>query len=62
VLDQFELLRPHLEQVAHERGEELLNAHRRVRAAAQIRGVRYRVEPQLPVDVLGVYMYLPKGI
>ncbi len=62
VLDQFELLRPHLEQVARERGEELLNAHRRVRAAAQIRGVRYRVEPQLPVDVLGVYMYLPKGI
>ena len=43
-----------------ERGEDLLNAHRRVRAAAQIRGVRYRVEPQLPVDVLGVYMYLPK--
>jgi superfamily II DNA or RNA helicase len=62
VLDQFELLRPHLEQVAHERGEELLNAHRRVRAAAQVRGVRYRVEPQLPMDVLGVYMYLPKGI
>ena len=30
VLDQFDLLRPHLEQVAHERGEELLNAHRRV--------------------------------
>ncbi|HEY6407557.1 MAG TPA: helicase-related protein, partial [Ktedonobacteraceae bacterium] len=60
VLDQFELLRPHLELVAHERGGELLNAHRRVRSAAQVRGVRYRVEPQLPVDVLGVYMYLPK--
>jgi hypothetical protein len=25
-----------------------------------MRGVRYRVEPQLPLDVLGVYMYLPK--
>jgi hypothetical protein len=60
VLDQFELLRPHLEQVAHERGEELLNAHRRVRTASQMRGVRYHVEPQLPIDVLGVYMYLPK--
>jgi len=60
VLDQFELLQPHLEQVARERGEELLNAHRRVRSAAQMRGVRYRVEPQLPLDVLGVYMYLPK--
>ncbi len=60
VLDQFDLLRPHLEQVAHERGEELLNAHKRVRTASQTRGVRYRVEPQLPVDVLGVYMYLPK--
>ncbi len=32
---------------------------RRVRAAAQQRGVRYGVEPQLPLDVLGIYIYLP---
>jgi superfamily II DNA or RNA helicase len=59
VIDQFDVLQPHLEQVARERGEELLAAHRRVRAAAQQRGVRYRVEPQLPLDVLGIYIYLP---
>jgi hypothetical protein len=60
ILDDFEALQPHLQDMARERGEELLNAHRRVRTAAQMRGVRYRVEPQLPVDVLGVYVYLPK--
>ncbi len=59
VLDQFDALQPQLNQVARERSEELLNAHRRVRSASQIRGVRYRVEPQLPLDVLGVYIYLP---
>jgi superfamily II DNA or RNA helicase len=59
LLAQFELLQPHLNQVARERGEELLDAHRRVRAASQMRGVRYHVEPQLPLDVLGIYMYLP---
>jgi len=60
MLDEFEVLQPHLNQVAQQRGEELLNAHRRVRSASQIRGVRYRVEPQLPLDILGIYVYLPK--
>ena len=59
VLDQFDALQPQLNQVARERSEELLNAHRRVRSAAQVRGMRYRVEPQLPLDVLGIYIYLP---
>jgi superfamily II DNA or RNA helicase len=61
IIDEFDELQPHLNQVAQERGEELLAAHRRVRAAAQARGIRYRVEPQLPLDVLGVYVYLPVG-
>jgi len=60
MLDDFDALQPRLNQVAQQRGEELLNAHRRVRSASQLRGVRYRVEPQLPLDVLGVYVYLPK--
>lgn len=59
VIDEFDALQPHLNQVAQERGEELLTAHRRVRAASQARGIRYRVEPQLPLDVLGIYIYLP---
>ncbi len=61
VIDEFDALQSHLTEVAQERGEELLAAHRRVRAAAQARGVRYRVEPQLPLDVLGIYVYLPVG-
>jgi hypothetical protein len=61
VLDGFDTLRPHLEQSARERGAELLDAHRRVRTASRIKGVSHRVEPQLPPDVLGMYIYLPKA-
>jgi superfamily II DNA or RNA helicase len=60
VVDGYDVLRPHLEKVARERGLELLDAHRRVRQAVRQRGVRQRVEPTLPPDVLGVYVYLPK--
>ncbi|MCS6976904.1 MAG: DEAD/DEAH box helicase, partial [Gemmatales bacterium] len=59
VIDGFEHLLPYLEQSARRRGEELLDAHRRVRSAARAKGVSYRVEAQLPPDVLGVYVYLP---
>jgi len=53
---------------ARQRGEELLEAHQRVRRASKARrssrgsygNVHYRVEPQLPPDVLGIYVYLPK--
>jgi superfamily II DNA or RNA helicase len=60
VLDGFDILRPHLEECARERGAELLEAHRRVRTASRTKGVSHRVEPQLPPDILGVYIYLPK--
>ena len=59
VVDGFELLRDHLNQAAIQRGEELLEAHQRVRLATRSRNVRYRVEAQLPPDVLGIYIYLP---
>ncbi|MBW2149914.1 MAG: DEAD/DEAH box helicase [Deltaproteobacteria bacterium] len=52
-------LRSKLEEVAQARAEELLQAHRRVRTAARIKGLRYGVEPHLPPDVLGIYVYLP---
>lgn len=58
VLDEFDLLQPHLQQVAEQRGAELLEAHRRVRTAAQIKGVSYEVKTETP-DVLGIYVYLP---
>jgi len=59
VVEGFGHIRPHLEQVAVQRGEELLQSHLRVRAASRQTRVRYRVEPNLPPDVLGVYVYLP---
>jgi hypothetical protein len=59
VIEGFDLLRAHINQAALERGAELMDAHQRVRQASKIRNVRYRVEPQLPPDVLGIYIYLP---
>jgi hypothetical protein len=54
-----EHISPHLEQLAYERADELHDAHRRVRRAASL-GVRnVTVTPQLPPDVLGMYIYLP---
>jgi superfamily II DNA or RNA helicase len=60
VLVAFDILRPHLEESARQRGAELLEAHRRVRTASRAKGVSHRVEAQLPPDILGVYIYLPK--
>lgn len=59
ILDHRDLLEAHLEGLAETWGGELLAAHQRVRKAAKARGGRYRVEPKLPVDVLGLYLYLP---
>ena len=59
VVDGFDHLRPRLDEVAITRGQELLDAHRRVRQASRTRGVSHRVEPQLPTDLLGVFILLP---
>ncbi len=59
VIEGFDLLRPYLDRAAVQRGEELLEAHQRVRRASRARNVSYRVEPQLPPDVLGIYVFLP---
>lgn len=50
---------PGLEAIARQRAEALLEAHRRVRAAANLRGVRYRVQAHESVDVLGLYAIVP---
>jgi hypothetical protein len=70
VLAALNPLSQHLEQAARAAADELREAHARVRRAARrrdeadapltIRGLR--VEPQLPVDVLGVYLYRPLGV
>ena len=62
VLDGFESLCPALDEIAEERGRELLEAHRRVRTASRLKGVKYDIRPQLPADVLGVYVLLPNTV
>lgn len=54
-------LRPALEARAAERSAVLLAAHRRVRDASRATGSD-EVEPVLPVDVIGAYIYLPGGV
>mgnify|MGYP000929363295 CR=1 FL=1 len=60
VIDGFDALRPHLDETAKQLGDQLLDAHQRMRIAAKQKGVQTHVEPNLPPDVLGIYVYLPK--
>jgi len=59
VIDSIDAYKPHFEQEGQERARQLLESHRRVRNAAKITGLAYKVEPKFPSDILGVYVYLP---
>lgn len=59
VLDNYPNLLPHLQETAYQRASALLQAHRRVRSAARIQQMHHEVQPQLPPDILGIYIYLP---
>ena len=48
---------PKLDEFARTRGQQLLEAHRRVRSAAGAKG-SYRIDHS-PPDVLGIYIFLP---
>ena len=45
--------------IAKERSEQLLADHRRIRDASDARGMRYTVVPALPVDKIGIYVFIP---
>lgn len=52
--------RPLLDDKARRRAREVLAAHRRVRDIASITGAgQLQADPMLPVDVLGVFVFLP---
>ncbi|MBE9001430.1 DEAD/DEAH box helicase [Nostoc sp. LEGE 12447] len=57
LLQRLEELQPDLEKFARERAEELLQSHRRVRTMTQ--EGRIRVTPQLPMDILGIFILQP---
>lgn len=58
-LDKVALLTDHLDARADARADELLESHRRVRVGAGAARAGLRVRAQKPVDLLGVYLYLP---
>jgi len=45
--------------IARERAQGLLADHRRIRDASAAKGLRYTVTPALPVDKIGVYIFMP---
>jgi len=60
ILESRQALKDEMERRASHRAQELLEAHQRVRAAAPGAGGRsVRVEPHIPPDLLGVYVFLP---
>jgi hypothetical protein len=59
LLGKYPALEPHIEQFASRRAEALRDAHDRVRTAGGMGSAKSRVEPRLPVDILGIYIYLP---
>jgi superfamily II DNA or RNA helicase len=61
VVEAQAALQAGLEQVATERAKSLLAIHRQLRDETRVKGLRYDVRPQLPVDVIGVYVLLPAG-
>lgn len=60
VLDALPSFRPVFERAAAERAGSIASAHQRVRQAAQASRGILTVEPQLPLDLLGVYLFLPE--
>jgi hypothetical protein len=61
ILDGLGELSGHLDELADQSADELLDAHRRVRAGADIRRRGLAVRAVKPVDVVGVYLLLPTG-
>lgn len=59
IITGFDYIKPYLEEAARKKGEDLLEAHQRVRSSSRQTGISYRIEPHLPPDVIGIYIYLP---
>lgn len=60
VVETWPELQEHLAVVASARAEALRTAHERVRTAGKLKG-QTKVEPRLPIDLLGIYVFLPQA-
>ncbi len=58
-LESLPALESAFDSIAHERAARLLTDHRRIRDASDARGLRYNVVPALPIDKIGVYVFMP---
>ena len=58
-IDALPAMEETFNRIARERAQELLEDHRRIRDASGARGLRHRVTPALPVDKIGVYVFMP---
>lgn len=58
-LEDTSMLQAEIDSFATKRGDELLDSHVRVRQSAKMSGRRPTVQPNLPADIIGVYVYLP---
>lgn len=62
VIDNYASLLPIINGFAQKRSTELLASHLRVRDAVMLkRSQKPEIKPELPPDVLGIYVYLPGG-
>jgi superfamily II DNA or RNA helicase len=59
IIESLPVLQQALNDTVRRRGDELLKAHQGVRSAIRLRGIKQRIEPHLPPDLLGVYVFLP---
>ena len=58
-IDALPAMKETFNRIAQERARELLADHRRIRDASGTRGLRHEVTPSLPVDKIGVYVFMP---
>jgi len=58
LIEGIDRIRPAITQIATERAQSLLEAHTRIRNASRVTG-QVSVQAVLPVDVLGLFIYLP---
>ncbi len=58
-IDALPAMKETFNRIAQERARELLADHRRIRDASGARGLRHKVTPALPVDKIGVYVFMP---
>jgi superfamily II DNA or RNA helicase len=62
IIENISHIQPELNEFARQRGKQLLDSHTRVRKASRRTGVKYEVEPHLPPDILGLFLYMPSSI